>query len=63
MVESVEEEMGFKGKIFKGPVVGHEYKTLSGDVVQIIETQRTDITRNKNLEVIRSRQYKIYSTG
>lgn len=63
MGESVEEETGFKGKIFKGPVFGHEYKTLSGDVVQIIETQRTDITRNKNLEVIRSRQYKIYSTG
>ena len=53
MGESVEEETGFKGKIFNGPVFGHEYKTLSGDVMQIIETQRTDI---KNLEVIRSRQ-------
>ena len=55
--------MGFKGKTFKGPVFGHEYKTLSGDVVQIIKTQRTDITRNKNLKVMRSKQYKIYSTG
>ena len=63
MVGSVEEEMGFKGKTFKGPVFGHEYKTLSRDVVQIIKTQRTDITRNKNLKVMRSKQYKIYSTG
>ena len=34
MGESVEEETGFKGKIFNGPVFGHEYKTLSGDVMQ-----------------------------
>lgn len=33
MGESVEEETGFKWKTFKGPVFGHEYKTLSGDVV------------------------------
>lgn len=42
-------------KIFKGSVLDMNIRHVSGDVMQIIETQRTGLIRDKNLEVIRSR--------
>lgn len=54
MEENVGEETGLKEKKFNSSVLDMYIRDVSRVVIKIIDTERTDLTEDKNLEVIRS---------